>query len=552
MKKSIVNSTLLLSATLVQNVTAQEKPNILWLVCEDISPNLSFYGDSTARTPNLDKLARESMVFTNAYTTVGVSAPSRSSIITGMYPISIGSMNMRTGNDVHGLGNRKYDAKSSSIDINGNPVRLYSLVTPDVVKCFTEYLRNAGYYCTNNWKTDYQFAAPVTAWDQNDKTATWANCPTGKPFFAVFNDEVTHESKIWLNKNLPQTVSPNTVPLPPYFPNDSIVRQDVARNYSNMELLDKNIGEKIAALKKAGLYDKTIIFFYSDNGGPLPRGKREVYDSGLRLPFLVHFPGGAHAGRYDQLISYVDLAPTVLSLAGIKPPKYMQGQAFLGSYKSQKPRKYVFGSSDRFDEFSDRIRVIRDERYLFVKNYYPQLPPYKDNAYRKQMDMMNELLKLRDNGKLSGPTALWFRPTKTDEEFYDCQTDPFNMNNKIDDPQFAAKIKELRSALNQFLNEVHDKGSIPEAKMVEQMWPGNQQPKTPEPVVLVKNGLIQLSCTNSAASIGYIISDKKIKPTINNSWQLYQSPIKAGKAKFIYVIAERIGFSDSEVIEKEL
>lgn len=552
MKKSIVNSALLFSAAFAQNAMAQEKPNILWLVCEDISPNLSFYGDSTAHTPNLDKLARESMVFTNAYTTVGVSAPSRSSIITGMYPISIGSMNMRTANDVHGLGNRKYDAKSTAIDIIGNPVRLYSVVTPDVVKCFTEYLRNAGYYCTNNWKTDYQFAAPVTAWDQNDKTATWANCPQGKPFFSVFNDEVTHESKIWLNKNLSQTVSPNAVPLPPYFPEDSIVRQDVARNYSNIELLDKNIGDKIAALKKAGLYDKTIIFFYSDNGGPLPRGKREVYDSGLRLPFLVHFPGGAHAGRYDQLISYVDLAPTVLSLAGIKPPNYMQGQAFLGTYKSQKPRKYVFGSSDRFDEFSDRIRVIRDERYLFVKNYFPQLPPYKDNAYRKQMDMMNELLKLRDNGKLSGQTALWFRPTKTDEEFYDCQTDPFNMNNKIDDPQFASKIKELRSALNQFVNEVHDKGNIPEAKMVEQMWHGNQQPKTPQPAVSVKNGLIQLRCTNSAASIGYILSDKKIKPTINNSWQLYHSPIKAGKAKFIYVIAERIGFSDSEVIEKEL
>lgn len=552
MKSPILNSALLLSAALAQNAIAQERPNILWLVCEDISPNLSFYGDSTAHTPNLDKLALESMVFTNAYTTVGVSAPSRSSIITGMYPISIGSMNMRTASDVQGLGNRKYDTKSAAIDIDGNSVRQYAVVTPDFVKCFTEYLRKTGYYCTNNAKTDYQFAAPVTAWDQNNKTATWANCPQGKPFFSVFNDEITHESKIWLNKNLAQTVSPQIVPLPPYFPDDSIVRQDVARNYSNIELLDKHIGEKIEALKKAGLYDKTIIFFYSDNGGPLPRGKREVYDSGLRLPLLIHFPENANAGRYDQLISYVDLAPTVLSLAGIKPPDYMQGQAFLGKYKTQQPRKFIFGSSDRFDEFSDRIRIIRDNRYLFVKNYYPQLPPYKDNSYRKQMDMMNELLKLRDNGKLSGPTALWFRPTKMDEEFYDCQTDPFNMNNRIDDPQFASKIKELRLALNQFVNDVHDKGSIPEAKMVEQMWPGNVQPQTPQPTVSFKNGLIQLSCTNSAASIGFILSDKKIKPTINNSWQLYHTPIKANNAKFIYVIAERIGFADSEIIEKEL
>jgi len=552
MKNSLLKSTAILSVAFAQNVIAQDKPNIVWLVCEDISPNLSFYGDSTAHTPNLDKLASESMIFSNAFTTVGVSAPSRSSIITGMYPISIGTMHMRTASDVMGLGKRKYDTKTDGTDVAGNNVRQYAAVIPDFVKCFTEYLRNEGYYCTNNWKTDYQFAAPVTAWDENSENASWKNCSQGKPFFAVFNDEVTHESKIWINKNLPQTVSPNLVPLPPYFPDDSIVRQDVARNYSNIELLDKHIGEKLDALKKAGLYDKTIIFFYSDNGGPLPRGKREVYDSGLRLPLLVHFPGGAHAGRYNQLISYIDLAPTILSLAGIKPPKYMQGQAFLGPYKSQKSRKYIYGSSDRFDEFSDRIRVIRDERYLFVKNYYPQIPPYKDVAYRKQMDMMNELLKLRDNGKLSGPTSQWFRATKDDEEFYDCVNDPFNMNNLITDPQYTGKINEMRAALNRFVNDVHDKGSIPEAKMIEQMWPGGQQPKTAQPVVSVDNGVIQLSCSTKGASIGFILSEKKIKPVLSNDWQLYNTHLKTGKSKFIYVIADRIGFSDSEIIEKEL
>jgi len=147
------------------------------------------------------------------------------------------------------------------------------------------------------------------------------------------------------------------------------------------------------------LYDKTIIVFCSDNGSPLPCGKREIYDSGLHLPFIVRFPKGANAGRVSQMISFVDLAPTTLSLVGIKPPEYMQGQAFLGSYKSA-PRKYIFGSGDRFDKFSDRIRIVRDNRYLFVKNYHPELPPYKDVRYRKHMDMMMELLKLRDNGKL--------------------------------------------------------------------------------------------------------------------------------------------------------
>ncbi len=540
-----------LCATRANPIQKVDRPNIVWFICEDISPMLSFYGDSTAHTPNLDKLAEESMIFDNCYTTVGVCAPSRSTIITGMYPTSIGTMNMRTAHDVFSFGKRTYATTSVGNDLAGNPIREYSAVIPENVKCFTEYMRAAGYYCTNNDKTDYQFAAPVTAWDENDKTATWENCPAGKPFFSIFEFKITHESKVWLNKNLPQTVSPKSVPLPPYFPEDSIVRQDVARVYSNIEILDRQIGKAIQKLKDAGLYDKTIIMFCSDNGGPLPRGKREEYDSGLKLPFIMRFPKGANAGRVSQMISFVDLAPTTLSLADIKPPEYMQGQVFLGSYKSA-PRKYIFGSSDRFDEFSDRIRIVRDNRYLFVKNYHPELPPYKDVRYRKQMDMMMELLKLRDNGKLSGPTALWFRPTKTKEEFYDCQTDPFNMNNLIDNPEYTDKIKELRIALEQWKSKVGDMAAIPEGRMIAQMWPNNTQPTTLNPVISIFKNTIQLTDPTPGNSIAYILSEKKIEPTIYNDWQLYHEPAKIGKAKYLYVIANRIGFKDSEIIEKEL
>lgn len=529
----------------------EKRMNILWLTCEDISPTLSFYGDSTAHTPNLDRLARESMVFTRAFTTVGVCAPSRSCIITGMYPASIGTMNMRTARDVEGWGARKYDAKSDAVDVDGKPVRQYSAVVPEVVKCFTEYLRADGYYCTNNAKTDYQFAAPVTAWDENSNRATWKNCPAGTPFFSVFNHMVTHESRMWVNKHLPQTVSPASVPLPAYYPEDSIVRQDVARNYSNIELLDKQIGEKLAELKKAGLYDHTIIFFFSDHGGPLPRGKREIYDSGLRVPFLVHFPGGAHAGRVDDLISFVDLAPTILSLAGIKPPDYMQGQAFLGKYKASNSRKYIYGSGDRFDEFSDRIRVVRDKRYLFVKNYYPQLPAYKDVTYRKQMDMMNELIRLRDDGKLSGPTAYWFRLTKKPEEFYDCDADPFNLNNLIDHPEYATKIAELRNALDLHISTIQDKAEIPEAQMIEQMWPGNVQPQTAKPKMTIQAGAIQISCSTPGASIGYLFSEKEFTPDLNSGWQLYHQPVPV-KGKYIYILANRLGYADSEIMKVKL
>ncbi len=528
-----------------------DRPNILWLTCEDISPTLSFYGDSTAHTPNLDMLARESMVFTRAFTVVGVSAPSRSSIITGMYPASIGTMHMRTAHDYAGWGDRKYSETNIATDVAGNPVRQYSAVIPETVRCFTEYLRAAGYYCTNNLKTDYQFAAPVTAWDANSNKASWKNCPPGKPFFAVFNHEVTHESRMWMNKPLPQTVAPGSVPLPAYFPEDSIVRQDVARNYSNIELLDKQIGDKISELKEAGLYDKTIIFFFSDHGGPLPRGKREIYDSGLRVPFLVHFPGGANAGIVDDLVSFVDLAPTILSLAGIKPPGYMQGQAFLGPYKASEPRKYIYGSGDRFDEFSDRIRIIRDKRYLFVKNFYPDLPAYKDVTYRKQMDMMNELLHLRDAGKLSGPTAYWFRLTKREEEFYDCDSDPLNLNNLVDDPEYDSKISELRMALEKHIQGINDKAEIPEAEMIEQMWPGGVQPKTALPVVTVRGETVSITCSTPGASIAYIQSDEPINTDLDSGWQLYHEPIQAA-AKYLYVLANRIGFADSETIMQEL
>jgi len=532
-----------------------KQPNILWLICEDISPNLSFYGDSTAKTPNLDKLAHESMIFNNCFTTSGVSAPSRSCLITGMYPSSVGTMHMRTGMDVLGLGVRKYKDVNdgAGVDLNGNPIREYAAVLPEYVKCFTEYLREAGYYCTNNLKTDYQFAAPPTAWNDNSRTASWVNCPNGKPFFSVFSYLTTHESQIWGNKGLPLTVSPEKVPIPPYYPNSSIVRRDVARSYSNIELLDKEIGKMIQQLKDSGVYENTIIFFFSDNGGPLPRGKRETYDSGLHLPLIIRFPEAKNAGQNNDLISFVDMAPTILSMAGILPPKHLQGQAFLGNYKSKISRKYIYGAGDRFDDYSDRIRVVRDKRYLFVKNYYPQLPYYKDVQYRKQMDMMNELLLLRDQQKLSGIPALWFRPNKTEEELYDCQSDPFNVHNLINEPEYLDKAKELRLALDRWINTVGDMATIPEAQMIKQMWPNNIQPKTAKAEIEVKNKLININCQTRGASIGFILSDKKLAPNLKSSWQVYSKPLKADcSAKYLYVISMRIGYSESEIVEYDL
>ena len=551
MKKIVVLIVLLTNSIWSQN----QKPNILWLVCEDISPTLSFYGDKTAKTPNLDALAKESLIFDNAFATTGVCAPSRSAIITGMLPSSIGTMHMRTGKDIQSWGKQEYkdtvyDPTGKIVnDLNGQPIREYSAVLPENVKCFTEYLRADGYFCTNNQKTDYQFAAPQSAWDENNIKAHWRNTPKGKPFFSVFNFGVTHESKIWGNKELPLTVDPKKLPVPPYYPDNEIVRTDIARHYSNIELLDEEIGEMIAQLKKDGLYDNTIIFFYSDHGGPLPRQKREIFDSGLKTPLIIRFPKGENQGRTSQLVSFTDLAPTLLSLAGIQPPKYMDGQAFLGKYKA-KERKVIYGTSDRFDEYTDRIRSVRDQEFLYVKNYYKDLPKYKDVSYRKSLPLMNEILEEREANSLNTAQNYWFQP-KSEEELYDCKNDPYQLNNLASNAKYASKLKELRALAQKQFEAKTDFGTYNEADLIKQMWPNWQQPQT-EKVTFKKNkNKISLSTPTKGASISYLVVAKNAneKVTSNSHWQLYTGPIALDSNSKLIAKATRIGYKESDSTE---
>lgn len=525
----------------------QKRPNILWIVTEDISPTLAVYGDNTAKTPNLDALAKESMVYDNAYAVVGVCAPTRSCIITGMYPTSIGTMHMRTGQDVMSWGKRTYKDRDSlgRNDLDGTPIRQYAAVIPDYVKCYTEYLRAAGYYCTNNQKTDYQFAAPVTAWDENNNKAHWRNAPKGKPFFAVFNIGVTHESMLWKNEDLPLTVNPDSVPVPPYLPDNAVTRETVARNYSNIELMDKEIGNILQQLKDDGLYESTIVFFYSDHGGPLPRQKREIYDSGLKIPFMIKGIDGKK-GRTDSMISQVDLAPTMLSLAGMEPPRYMEGHAFLGKFEAAE-NNYIFGSSDRFDEYTDRIRAVRNKKYLYLRNDYPQLPKYKDVSYRKQIPMMPVFLDLESKGKLDEIQHSWFE-TKTREELYDCDEDTYNLNNLAPNPKYDTILKEMRNALANHMKDRPDLGLEPEAQLIQQMWPDFKQPLTAKVAIKLEGNNVILSSPTNGASIAYIISENpNEKLDFNSGWKLYTGPFSIEKGKFIYTMAQRIGFKESEI-----
>lgn len=535
----------------LSNIILAQRPNIVWITVEDISPTLSVYGDSTAKTPNIDRLASQSQIFTESFTTVGVCSPSRSSIITGMYPVSIGTHQMRTGKDVFGWGSRNYDGLSNAIDVNGDSIPLHSVVTPQEVRCFTEYMRAGGYYCTNNSKTDYQFAAPVTAWDQNGDDAHWRNRDKNQPFFSVFNFDVTHESKMWLHRNKPLTVDPKNVPLPPYFPDTETVRNDVARNYSNIELLDSMVGDLIKELKSDKLLDNTYIFFFSDHGGPLPRGKRSHYESGLKVPMIIRNPYDISSRYNDDPISFVDLAPTMLSIAGIEIPDYIQGRAFMGDKKNPVPREYIFGSGDRFDETYDRVRSVISKDFVYVRNYHKDRPAYKDVLYRKNIDMTNEMLKLYNDNKLNADQKYWYRQSKTKEEFYVRSKDPYSLRNIIDDPGYTNEIKKHRLALKKWQKEIEDIGALPEKKHLSYMWPEGIQPQTQKPKVVVKEGLLNIKSLTLGSSSAYIISDLDFQPGLDDGWKLYHQPVVVDKS-YLYVISTRLGFKDSDIVKIKL
>ncbi|GAA4465766.1 sulfatase-like hydrolase/transferase [Nibrella saemangeumensis] len=511
------------------------RPNILWLSCEDMSPRLGCYGDSTVPTPNIDRLAREGVRYTNVFCTAGVCAPSRNAMITGMYQTSTGGHNMRTLYDT-------YPQKT------GLP-KEYSVVMPPQVKAFPEYLRAADYYTTNNAKTDYQFDAPPTVWDEVGAKAHWRN-RTGeaarRPFFAVFNNVVTHESQVWVRKDQPLRADPAKIKVPPYYPDTKTVRQDMARFYSNIREMDDWVGDLMKQLEADGLLDKTIIFFWSDHGDGLPFIKREIYDRGLRVPLIVRFPDGRFANTTrDELISMIDLAPTVLTVAGVEPPQYMQGQAFLEAQtgnrpKRVQPRRYIFAGRDRLDSEYDRVRTVHDGRYQYIRNFYPERPLYMDIAFRKQQPMMAEMLQLRDAGKLNAVQMNWFRATKPAEELYDLRNDPYQLTNLADKPAMAGNLKRLRKELDKWLVESKDLGGVPEKELVRQMWDGqNKPPVTAVPRIARSSSQLSISCPTEGASIGYKVSGE------DSNWRVYTKPISAPAGKTVTAIAMRIGYTPS-------
>ncbi len=524
-----------------------DKPlNVVWISCEDMGPILGAYGNTIIKTPNLDRLAREGVLYKNAYSTVGVCAPSRFSIITGMYSARLGAHNMRTG-DYHNFKTPEevsYKQDIGVIDKAGVNIPQYEVVPPKHVKPFTEILRSNDYYCANNFKCDYQFNSPFTSWDEVSSTVSFRDAPKDRPFFYVWNSLLTHESRIWQRSNEALTVAPQDVIIPDYFPDIPEVRMDIARKYSNIEAMDKKVGELLSQLEEDGLLETTIIMFWSDHGGNLLRQKRAVGNSGLNVPLIVRYPDKKMAGKVeDRIVSLMDLAPTVLSLLNIEPPAHYDGKAFAGPFEDQ-PRKYAFGTADRFDESTDMQRSVLDGRFVYIKNFMPELPLIYRNKYRERIPMNSKLIQMDSQGELDGDASYIFMKTKEVEELYDLQEDPYEVKNVATNPEYMDKLVELRNALSAWQIEIDDKGFLPENEIVKSFWPDMKQPVTEDVVFsLNSHGLLSLATATPGASIGYQL-DENIG---SNSWEFYHKPLSINEDQQIAARAIRIGFKASNI-----
>ena len=430
---------------------ASDRPNILWLSCEDISAHLHCYGYPNARTPNLDRLAAQGTRYTNAFVTAGVCAPCRSAIITAMYQTSLGTHHMRCKAEL-----------------------------PPHVKPFPTYVREAGYYCTNSSKQDYQFKTPKGVWDESSGKAHWKKRPDkNQPFFAVFNYTGCHESGIASKgkydsvteglEKIDRSVAVES--LPPYYPDTPIVREDWGRYYDVITAMDRWVGEHLQALEDAGEADNTIVVYWSDHGVGLPRAKRWLYDSGMHVPLIVRIPEkyrvdgqGTPGTVSDQLVSLIDLGPTTLNLAGSKMPEHVHGQAFLGA-NTPAPRDYVYGARDRMDERYDIIRATRDKRYKYIRNYESFKTFYQYMNTPERGALMQEIRRVQSEGTANEGVAKFLTPSKPIEELYDTQIDPHEMNNLASDPQYKNILGRMRKTHLAWVLETRDLGLVPEAEI---------------------------------------------------------------------------------------
>ncbi|NLV44276.1 MAG: sulfatase [Candidatus Hydrogenedentes bacterium] len=422
-----------------QCASAQERPNIVWIIAEDMSCHFSYQGKTTIETPNVDRLAREGVVFNAAYVTCPVCSPSRSALVTGMYQTTIGAHNHRSfrGALKHHL--------------------------PAPVRTIPEYFKEAGYYVCNGanagatgpGKTDYNFEYPADLYDGAD----YAGRAPNQPFFMQFQ---LHGGKR-RNAIVTNPVLPEAVTLPPYYPDDPVMRKDWAEYLNSVLNVDREVGEIMTRLKADGLENNTVVFFITDHGISHARGKQFLYEEGAHIPFIVWAPGRVPAGAVrDDFAAHIDLAATSMYFAGIPIPEHLESRPLFGP--GAHPREFIISARDRCDETVERIRSVRKGRYTYIRNFYPERPHLQPNAYKDAKPILIRLRELYAEGKLAGhPAERLFTTPRPKEELYDRENDPWELVNLAEDPAHAVTLVEMRGIVDAWIKETGDKGQNPES-----------------------------------------------------------------------------------------
>jgi hypothetical protein len=439
---------LLLSLALVGGLTAAQptaRPNILWLIAEDMSPHFGCYGDPVVATPQVDRLAGEGVLFERAFTTGPICSPARSALITGMYQTSIGAHHHRSG-----VGREKI-----TLPAGVEPV-------PRLFHAAGYHTSNGGYHPARRpGKTDYNFEVGPGLYDGLD----WSGRKPGQPFFAQIQllGGKTRDLPAELAKARAQlggATPPDQLPLPPYYPRTPAILEDWAATLDAVRITDRQVGEILARLEQEGILDQTVIFFLSDHGVSHARGKQFLYDEGTRIPLVVRGPGLPRGARRRDLVEHIDVAAMSLALAGIPAPARMQARNPLAA--DYRPRDAAFAARDRADETVDHLRSVRTERFKYIRNFLPQRPHLQPNAYKDHKPCLLALRAADAAGQLDAVQRLLFAPTRPAEELYDLAEDPWEIRNLAGSPAHAAELARLRARLDRWIEETDDQGRRPE------------------------------------------------------------------------------------------